>query len=93
MEDERVTLSVDDAIERLDTWTEGDSEDRSVHTFLSSPIGLIGADWSLKSIREAMERGTVELSGEQATAMNHGIVILEEGKPPVFVATKVEENG
>lgn len=46
-----------------------------VHTFRNSSMMLIGADWDKSDIIKAMEKYGVELSGEQAKSMNHGLVL------------------
>lgn len=81
--DEVVRLAYDEAVAML---PEGDE----VHTFVSAPPAiLIGADWDRERIYALLRDGTPELSGEQATAMGHGIVAFRGGdrSEPVFIAT------
>jgi hypothetical protein len=79
--DERVPLTVEQAMALLDV------QDGHVHTFLGGSI-LIGADWPAEAARQCFEKNGVELAGEQATKMRHGIVSFEGGARAVFFATK-----
>jgi hypothetical protein len=92
MSDEtRVEVSLDDATKRLEVipdYDPGDGAGPCVHTFLSGGLGLLGAHWKLDKIRALIEEHGVEESGEQAKAMRHGLVILRDGEPPLFLATK-----
>lgn len=65
-ENDRVMVSFNDAVAML---PEGDS----VHTFRDSGRALIGADWSRQEIIDWLLTHQVELSGEQAVGMNHGL--------------------
>lgn len=46
-----------------------------IHTFKNAPFGLIGADWSRDDILAELKKPdmVIELTGEQAKAMKHGI--------------------
>lgn len=46
-----------------------------IHTFINAPFGLIGADWSRESIIDKLKENdiVIELTGEQAKAMKHGM--------------------
>ena len=78
-ENERVVLSPEVAESML-------PEGERIHTFRSSPIALIGCDWDREEILKAFQTRKPELSGEQATAMGHGIVFFDD-HGAVFVAT------
>ena len=81
--DERVPLTVEQAMELLDV------QHGKVHTFLNPGAGmLVGADWPVKAVRKCFEENGVELAGEQATQMGHGVVSIEAGSRAVFFATK-----
>jgi hypothetical protein len=83
-------VSVEDAIARLvvdPDYDCGNGPEPCVHTFRSSPVGLLGAHWSLESVREAMGRYGVEQAGEQASAMGHGLVFIDENGP-VFLEAR-----
>jgi hypothetical protein len=67
MSEERVKLTRDEAAKLL---TPGES----VHTFKQAGPVLIGADWRRNDLLKLADRYGAELSGEQATAMGHGVV-------------------
>lgn len=61
-----------------------------VHTFMQATapgLVLLGADWKRSEILELADLGKVELAGESATRMNHGIA-AHSPDGVVFVATK-----
>ena len=64
----------------------GDGPKPCVHTFLAAGGVLVGAHWSVKEVKRAMKRYGVEEAGEQATAMHHGLAIMEPGRP-IFLET------
>ena len=61
-------LNYDEAVSLLP-----DNED--IHTFKNAPFGLIGADWSRDDILAKLKEPdiVIELTGEQAKAMKHGM--------------------
>lgn len=64
-----------------------------VHTFMQAPgpgLVLIGADWPREDILKLADEGLVELAGEAATEMKHGIAAHRPGLPTVFCATAEE---
>ncbi len=81
MSDERVFLTADEAIAML---PDGDD----IHTFRNPNGMIIGADWRrdtlIAAIRSVHE---IELAGETATRMNHGLAIHDE-HGLLFIATK-----
>ena len=79
-DNERQTLDLDSAVKMLP-----DSE--TIHTFVNVGPMLIGADWSRERVIETFEMHSPELSGEQATAMGHGIVVWD-GERHVFFETE-----
>jgi len=84
---ERVIVSIAQAMEMLDIKTHEDGR-TTVHTFVTPGMGvLLGADWDLEDVAESMRKNPVELAGPQAVALGHGLV-LEEPERPVFLATK-----
>lgn len=83
MPDDRHVLTTEEAIAML---PDGDS----IHTFLSGPMFLIGADLSRDKIIEAIRDSECELGGEQCTAMGHGLVV-NIGDSPLFVETRKEK--
>jgi hypothetical protein len=86
------SIPIEDALDRLvvdPAYDCGHGPEPCVHTFLSGAIGLIGAHWSLASVREAMEAHGVEEAGEMATGMGHGLVILRPVPPgPLFLEAR-----
>lgn len=61
-------------------------DDEQIHTFRSSPVAMIGCDWSRASIVEAINANECELGGPACQSMNHGLVIHVNG--PLFVECK-----
>lgn len=84
MSEERKKLTLEEAQELL---PEGDA----IHTFLQTGNMLIGAGWSRHMVIDAIKEHGIELSGEQATKMNHGLV-LWDGKRNVFIQTRKTER-
>lgn len=67
--------------------------DGMVHTFLNAPWGLMGADHELKSICKDIDGAYMcKLTGEQAQALGHGLVIIPNKistqSDLIFVETK-----
>jgi hypothetical protein len=58
-----------------------------IHTFRQAGFILLGCDVDRQDIVDMLKTFTPELSGEQATAMNHGLVI-EDDKGFMFIETK-----
>ncbi len=91
MSEDKIILTKKQAKEILDL------KDGFVHTFKNPHmIGLIGADHSKESIYESIENAeTLELAGEQAQAMNHGLGITPKGakhhSDVLFVATDMRK--
>lgn len=67
-ETDRQTVPYDEAVAML-------PDGELVHTFRNgAPSVLIGADWEKAQLLPWILEYGVELSGEQATAMHHGLV-------------------
>ncbi len=80
--DERKVLTTEEAIAML-------PDGETVHTFRQAAGMLLGADWKREYVIQAIKDNKVELSGEVATNMGHGMVINgKEGH--IFVATRGE---
>lgn len=49
--------------------------EENIHTFKQAPFGLMGCDWSKDEIFALLKNSetTIELTGEQARAMKHGM--------------------
>lgn len=84
MNEKKIYLTYDQAQELM---PEGDV----VHTYLRGGMGmLIGVDWDKVDINSQIQKYGVELSGEIATKMHHGLVIIRPKQigGPLFVQTK-----
>ncbi len=65
----RKFITVDEAINLL---PEGDY----IHTFFNMPFGLLGADWSREDIINKFKSSDkIELTGEQARSLGHGLAV------------------
>lgn len=87
MSDGDYTLTYDQAVALL-------PGDERIHTFVNPAGMLVGADWDREDILALLRDGRPELSGDQASAMGHGLVAFRgEGadKHPVFIATRAED--
>ena len=72
-EDGKKFLTTEEAIALL---PEGDE----IHTFYSTGVCLVGADWERSDILQKLtESDCIELSGEQARGMGHGLAAYREG--------------
>ena len=82
---DRVLLTVEEMDARM-------KDVEFVHTFIQSGLCLLGCDVERKELLAlAKEEGaSVELSGETATRMKHGIVLMHPKRRPTFIATKPE---
>jgi hypothetical protein len=99
--DDRIDLSVEDAIAALDVqhqhYANGPEkwERDTVHCFLPTytdgGLVLIGADWDLSAVRALFETDPngPEVSGPQALAMHHGVGVRGRGSESQrFFATR-----
>ena len=84
MNDEREPLTEEQAIAML---PDGDT----VHTFRQAGYILIGADWDGADVVQHIRDYGAELSGDNATSMGHGIVIIDS-QGPLFVETRKKEH-
>ncbi len=66
---ERIFLDADEAISAL-------PDQHNIHTFYNHPIGLIGADWDKEEVIDKLKAADIiEVTGETAQAMKHGICV------------------
>lgn len=80
---EREFLTIDQAKAML-------AEGKNIHTFRQSGYALLGADWERSEIIKALESSdSIELSGQAATALGHGICIKDESGW-LFIETREE---
>ena len=82
MSDKRVKLTPEEAINMI-------SKDEYIHTFRQAGPTIIGCDWDRQDILDLFKKYTPELSGGQATAMKHGLV-LKDKLGYLFIATVAE---
>jgi len=81
-DNERVYVSPSEAKAML---ADGDS----VHCFLNPGGILLGADWSREDVHAYLDAAeTIELAGEPATAMKHGLVARQPRDDWHFFATR-----
>ena len=72
-------------------------DEEGIHTFLNGSFGLIGADWSKEEIFELLKNPdtVIELTGENARAMRHGMCAYRKGakyqSDIVFIETDEEK--
>lgn len=79
-EDEREPVSYERAVEMI-----GDGE--LIHTIRNSAAGLLlGADWDRADLLKAIAKHGAELSGPSASAMNHGLLLIDD-HGPLFIET------
>ena len=82
--EERVVLTVEQALQML-------PDKDIIHTFYQGPV-MLGADWDAEDVKQELRKSIrIELSGEIATSMNHGLCFWqgEETRARwVFVETK-----
>lgn len=67
-------------------------EGEYVHTFRNPNGILIGGDWKRDELVETFNKFGVGLSGPQATAMKHGLVVKDD-RGFLFVETKEKAEG
>lgn len=84
MSDERVKLTPEQPINMI-------SKDKYIHTFRQGGPVLIGCALKRKDIIAAFEKCPLELSGKQAIAMKHGLVLKDE-HGYLFIETLVKEQ-
>lgn len=86
-DDENVALNFSEAVAML-------PESDRVHTFRGGGMILVGCDWDRDDILELFKKYGAELSGQTATSMGHGIVVMDDigDTGPLFVETKKVQN-
>ncbi len=80
MEKQRKSLTPEEAEKLL---PDGDT----IHTFRGGSM-LVGADWSRTRILERIKTNGVELSGDLARSMNHGICSYDEANGWLYIETR-----
>ena len=88
MTEKRKFITVDEAIGLL-------PDNDNIHTFYNLPIGLVGADWSKKDIIDKLKKvDTIELTGEVARSINHGLAAYNKNAKQsdvLFIETDKEK--
>lgn len=83
---ERYILSYDEAVGVL-------PNEEYIHTFINTPISLVGTDWEKHEVLHKLKNSDyiIELCGEQARSMGHGICCYKESakylSEVLFIAT------
>lgn len=98
--DGQIILTYEEAVARL-TVQEDEDGRRTVHTFLDTPVALLGADWDegtvLALLREAAGRADeterINETGPLAQAMKHGMAVWTVDKGMVFFAAAGPPEG
>ena len=54
-----------------------DSE--TIHTFYSTGICLVGGDWDRADILQKLEEAKIELAGDSARSLGHGLAVYKDG--------------
>lgn len=93
--DDRVDLSVEDAMAALDVIPDYSGHGPHVHCFMPAGPALLGAHWPLEDVHKLFVAVGAEVSGAAALGMQHGVgvrkVIHEIGgrdTGPAFFATR-----
>lgn len=85
MKDDKIILTPEQAFKLI-------GEQEQVHTFRSGTGMLIGWDWSMKSLAEAINSAIqIEIGGDQCKAMGHGLVVWTSESDPLFVEVSKDD--
>lgn len=84
---ERVKLAPHLAEQMLDV------QDGYVHTFVGAGMTMVGCDWEVDVVKKLIREHGVELAGELATTVGHGLVVTRPKSSPLFLATKEGSSG
>lgn len=80
MSEEREPVTFEEAEQMI-----GDGE--RIHTFRNPAAGvMLGCDWDRADILDHVKKYGAELSGPSATAMKHGLVLMDD-TGPLFIET------
>lgn len=82
MNEERMFLDIEQAIFLMKLQEDGER----VHTIMVGGPMILGADWDVEQVRNAVESGgTLELGGPGAMSLGHGIMLVRKGMPLVGI--------
>ena len=85
MTNEKEIISLAEALKLL---PEGDT----IHTFRQSGRLIVGADWERNELIEALTHAPeIQITGQQAQKMNHGLGI-KDNMGYLFIKTKKQED-
>ncbi len=65
---------------------------KEIHTIRSAGIATIGCSWDRKTLLKAMKHHPIEITGENAQAMHHGLAIYDEEGPLFIETTRRTDN-
>ena len=84
----RIFLTTQQAIELL-------PEGEQVHTFINSPLALVGADWDRDEVIDKIQRSDYrEIAGSVSRGLNHGLAVYNQSATQMdvlFVATDMKK--
>ena len=84
----KIFLTAQQAIELL-------PDGETIHTFLNSPMTLIGADWSRDDVIKKIQSSDYrEVTGPGARGLKHGLCVYNKGATlldAVFIETDMEK--
>ena len=82
----RKFITVEEAVDLL---PDGDY----IHTFFNMPFGLLGADWSREDVIDKFKTSDkIELTGEQARSLGHGLAVYNNDTKKQSEILFVETN-
>jgi hypothetical protein len=87
---DRKKLSVDEALSVLNIRKDGDES--FVHSFRGGGMIVIGRDWSLEDVKICIEGFNIEVAGEVARGMGHGLVSIDDHGAVFFETDKEKLN-
>lgn len=85
MDDERETLTFEEAVKRL-------PDGNYVHTYRQAGPILVGADHDRAALLEAMQKAdAIDVTGPSAQAMHHGLAIFDD-LGALFIETRRKDE-
>lgn len=82
-----VYLTTEEAVERLEIiedYDAGSGPGKCVHSLREGPFMLLGAHWYLDDVIKTFDQFGPQEAGPDATAANHGIVVIDDTGPVFF---------
>ncbi len=87
-------LTTEDAMARLNVvedYDPGGGPGPCVHTLAEAAFGLLGAHWRVDDVRDFFDRHGAVTAGPMASAMQHGVACVGDGRR-LYFATKPQES-